>query len=617
MRSISHQRFASLFLHSGDIIGQGSQQPIALRLSGQLLLGVVRIYSRKARYLLDDCNDALVKIKMAFRPGVVELTQAQAMASHHAITLQEQPVDFFDISMMLPAEPDAALQQWADESMMSFQGSSQQHTPSSSQSKLDQTLLSSQHMASNMQDITMRDAVELEGLGAAVLATPTKGGFSGDWLKGAHDQDLELEFGLGEEFMPSQRSVADASMDIEVARRDSTAADVGPDISFGQLSAIQDDGEEQMKQRKSLGDVGDVSMQEMDENPFAPDFGGPDFGFDEMPMQEQPSRRLSELPFGEEMIEAAEEQPKAKQPRKRLAPGTTQRKRKMLMRDDVIEIPGEVIRQGRYAQETLATGPHMAASVVSQQPLKDLLFNSQVFVTGNVPAFDAFAMRNVRPRLASPVPAAAGDEMPPATIDEPEVARDAVPDMPFDDPYYDNGPWDVAGEPSFASQKSLTDEQQDANQSMASVGSVAAGDSHVLSFDVDGDQAVPEAEVSFMLDENAPAAATTEPASLINPNDSFVSTVAANVADASEGSFSRNTLKTISLLRKQFQVDRNAGREEKMAFGEIAQGAKRADAAKFFFELLVLKTRDYVDVEQDLGQAFGEITIRPQAKLFE
>ncbi len=38
--------------------------PIALRLSGQLLLGVVRIYSRKARYLLDDCNEALLKIKM-------------------------------------------------------------------------------------------------------------------------------------------------------------------------------------------------------------------------------------------------------------------------------------------------------------------------------------------------------------------------------------------------------------------------------------------------------------------------------------------------------------------------------------------------------------------------
>ncbi len=37
---------------------------LALRLSGHLLLGVVRIYSRKMKYLFDDCSDALVKIKM-------------------------------------------------------------------------------------------------------------------------------------------------------------------------------------------------------------------------------------------------------------------------------------------------------------------------------------------------------------------------------------------------------------------------------------------------------------------------------------------------------------------------------------------------------------------------
>jgi len=37
---------------------------LALRLTSQLLLGVVRIYSRKARYLLDDCNEALMKIKL-------------------------------------------------------------------------------------------------------------------------------------------------------------------------------------------------------------------------------------------------------------------------------------------------------------------------------------------------------------------------------------------------------------------------------------------------------------------------------------------------------------------------------------------------------------------------
>lgn len=39
---------------------------MALRTSGHLLLGVVRIYSRKAKYLLQDCNEAFVKIKVCF-----------------------------------------------------------------------------------------------------------------------------------------------------------------------------------------------------------------------------------------------------------------------------------------------------------------------------------------------------------------------------------------------------------------------------------------------------------------------------------------------------------------------------------------------------------------------
>ncbi|GAB1600733.1 double-strand-break repair protein rad21 homolog isoform X2 [Argonauta hians] len=67
---------------------------MALRTSGHLLLGVVRIYSRKAKYLLADCNEAFVKIKMAFRPGVVDLPEENREASVAAITLQENFHDF-------------------------------------------------------------------------------------------------------------------------------------------------------------------------------------------------------------------------------------------------------------------------------------------------------------------------------------------------------------------------------------------------------------------------------------------------------------------------------------------------------------------------------------------
>ncbi|KAG5637033.1 hypothetical protein H0H81_006028 [Sphagnurus paluster] len=80
------------------IMGQ-EIEVMALRLSGQLLLGVVRIYSRKAKYLLDDCNEALLKIKMAFRPGIVDMTEEQLAVNKNAITLQPGGLD---LDLLLP-----------------------------------------------------------------------------------------------------------------------------------------------------------------------------------------------------------------------------------------------------------------------------------------------------------------------------------------------------------------------------------------------------------------------------------------------------------------------------------------------------------------------------------
>ena len=67
---------------------------LALRTSGHLLLGVVRIYSRKAKYLLADCNEAFVKIKLAFRPGTVDLPEDNREAAVAAITLAENFHEF-------------------------------------------------------------------------------------------------------------------------------------------------------------------------------------------------------------------------------------------------------------------------------------------------------------------------------------------------------------------------------------------------------------------------------------------------------------------------------------------------------------------------------------------
>lgn len=87
-----------------DIIG-GGQAPMALRLSSQLLLGVCKIYNRKATYLMDDCSEALLKIKMAFRPGNVDLPSNQShKANPHALLLPDTITEL-DLFAPLP-DPD-------------------------------------------------------------------------------------------------------------------------------------------------------------------------------------------------------------------------------------------------------------------------------------------------------------------------------------------------------------------------------------------------------------------------------------------------------------------------------------------------------------------------------
>ncbi|KAF3783917.1 Sister chromatid cohesion 1 protein 4 [Nymphaea thermarum] len=63
--------------------------PIALRLSGHLLLGVVRIYSRKVDYLHHDCNEILTKLRYAFASIEIDLPEDASTAPIHTVTIPE------------------------------------------------------------------------------------------------------------------------------------------------------------------------------------------------------------------------------------------------------------------------------------------------------------------------------------------------------------------------------------------------------------------------------------------------------------------------------------------------------------------------------------------------
>jgi cohesin complex subunit SCC1 len=70
--------------------------PLALRVSGHLLLGVVRIYSRKVKYLMKDCQEAVEKINVAFRVDAEDDLQVYTTEGNGAGTVH----NFGDISLM-------------------------------------------------------------------------------------------------------------------------------------------------------------------------------------------------------------------------------------------------------------------------------------------------------------------------------------------------------------------------------------------------------------------------------------------------------------------------------------------------------------------------------------
>ncbi|CAG8443664.1 13311_t:CDS:10 [Acaulospora colombiana] len=173
----------------GAILKQ-DQQPMALRLSGQLLLGVVRIYSRKAKYLLEDCTEALNKIKLAFRQGEVDIPEDQRIANFESITLPDKITEF---DILLP-DPGLSLKQWTEVSSVTATSSN----------------------ISRPQDITIRDDFDISlnlNIGEDLLgeAFDTEDG---------RGLDLDLEDDLDPKATGSDDSHAgeEGSVDIEIAR---------------------------------------------------------------------------------------------------------------------------------------------------------------------------------------------------------------------------------------------------------------------------------------------------------------------------------------------------------------------------------------------------------------
>ncbi|KAF2157835.1 hypothetical protein K461DRAFT_290110 [Myriangium duriaei CBS 260.36] len=228
------------------------QAPLALRLTSQLLLGVVRIYSRKARYLLDDCNEALVKIKLAFRPGNVDLPSTQShVANPSAINI---PDAITELDLFAPV-PDL-------EELLFGRGTS---LAVGSQTELDWG--TSQILPDSVEESqSASQLMELEeddlglDLGQDVTAPSIEIGRRaesprrGDTL---FEDDLGLDLGLGDTTIGEPTIVGDDGPQFD------------DDLGFGDIAernkaALEDAARRERESSTPLSELGEAQVQEIE-----------------------------------------------------------------------------------------------------------------------------------------------------------------------------------------------------------------------------------------------------------------------------------------------------------------------------------------------------------------
>lgn len=173
-RKLSRSQFLKTDINdSVEAIVDNNGAPLALRLSGQLLLGVVRIYSRKTVYLMEDCNEALLKLKMAFRSGNVDMERNTAtVAKAQTLTLQNKVTD---LDLLLLPEPNLDL------------------GPEFPLLQRATTMISSQHISS-LRDITLPDLDDTIDIGRGASRAHDL-----DELAGDADLDLGLDFAMDDD----------------------------------------------------------------------------------------------------------------------------------------------------------------------------------------------------------------------------------------------------------------------------------------------------------------------------------------------------------------------------------------------------------------------------------
>ncbi|KAK3394414.1 Rec8 like protein-domain-containing protein [Podospora didyma] len=580
---------------SVDAIITPNDAPLALRLSGQLLLGVVRIYSRKARYLLDDCNEALMKLKMAFRStGNHDIPVHSHVQNKESLMLPDRITPYDNLDLLPPPNIDF-LNSQLDE-MSATPISSRRGRPSNREINLQEDFNNSQFLHDNIEE----DDEELA-------------------LADMDDLGLELDFGMdidderptklidkshiemGRD-APAARSIEDdmfSELDMAGLSKDRQTREpsLGLDLDFGDgIQIVDDEGDIQMGDDDLHFNIEDQSAVQA--GPSAP------------AMPDLSRARISESPLSDVDEEFAKE---------------VEMEYTRHMNTDMYE-PGDdttvaTIKAPQRVKKRKLLEPDEQtmlsnAQIKDQQNQRDNILKPQSFISHNPYVLGLLDLQKNGGFVTNVLLEKRSEGWAPelkgllsfVSIRPNELKRKR-----------DSGIADMESEEEQGATKSPRLDLPEDETILGLDGTIAGNQSEVRDatmLDIAGDDT---AIFHQDEDEGRPASRDHQPSS---PARAFDETVAPIVHPADSGPVSVGTRHAVHILRDLFGGEAIPSAEKRTKTAVVFQNllpegrTSKADATKMFFECLVLATKDAIKVEQPEGTLGGPIRVRGKRGLW-
>ncbi|KAF2742684.1 hypothetical protein M011DRAFT_490377 [Sporormia fimetaria CBS 119925] len=551
--------------------------PMALRLSGQLLLGVVRIYSRKARYLLDDCTEALMKIKMAFKPGNIDLpTSHSHIANPAALTLPDVITDL-DLLAPMP-DPNLILSQSLAD-LTNF-GALDTTLPDWDNSQF----LSESVEAPRRAPMLLDDADDLNLDHGDDLDPITFD--EGPSIEVGRNAPLELQRGMSEERDTSPKLFEEDDLGLDFGDNDDTTAmpaigdtNLGIDMDLGMGDTTADLGvpvDDVPQEMEGIDGAAQGERERDTVSPLSSIRSSVERDLEETIAQDQNATAFQ--PDQEEEQEEAIRQPQRA------------KRRKLLHADAQTQLSVNEIRQQQNDHSKILK----PSEFLPRDPMLLALMNMQKsggFVSG---ILGDGRSRGWAPELkgilslelvSRPAQKRKRDSGVADVGSEGEDQLERTPQLEFEhtEPELDAFGADI-GDTSIAPQEEMVE--------------------------LHADEGIVPMDEEQLEDE------------AFSPADNFDDTTAPLLHPADSGPISVGTKHAVHLLRERFGAEAESNESERQKASVLFQDmlpeetTTRADATKMFFEVLVLATKDAIKVEQSRDELGGPLRIRGKRGLW-